>query len=82
MNLLRIGNYLINPQCIARVLFNTCYSEAEVCLSCSSNLVKIEEPCLREYEGKIEIIDTRTFSVIGEDAKALKRYLKYRKMDP
>ncbi len=71
-NLLKIGTYVINLQCISHVLFNPYYSEAKVYLICHT--ASGIPCCTKESEGKNEAIELAEIKFTGEEADALRRY--------
>ncbi|MBD2014046.1 hypothetical protein H6F96_08680 [Microcoleus sp. FACHB-53] len=74
MKLLKIGKYLINPQCIVQAWTNFDVSEIKVCLSCDNSIVEIVSPCLVENEGMLDKLDAACLSFVGEEAEVLKSY--------
>jgi hypothetical protein len=74
MKLLKIGTYLINPQCIVQAWTNFDASEIKVCLSCNNSVAGVESICVREKEGQLEKVEDVYFTFIGEEAETLKSY--------
>ncbi len=74
MKLLKIGKYLINPQCIVQAWTNFDASEIKVCLSCNNSVVGVESLCVREKEGQLEKVEDLCLTFIGEEAETLKSY--------
>ena len=74
MKLLKIGKYLINPQCIAQAWTNSDASEIKVCLSCDNRVVGVVSFCVVENEGMLDKLDAACLSFVGEEAEALKSY--------
>jgi uncharacterized protein (DUF2147 family) len=74
MKLLKIGKYLINPQCIAQAWTNSEASEIKVYLSCSNSVVGVVSPCFVENENKLDKLDAVCLNFSGEEAETLKSY--------
>lgn len=74
MKLLRIGKYLINPQCISRVWISPDASQVKVCFSCCNSVVGVVSPCVALNGDKLEKLDTSEIELLGEEAEALKLY--------
>jgi hypothetical protein len=74
MKLLKIGKYLINPQCIVQAWTNFDASEIKVCLSCNNSVAGVESICVREKEGQLEKVEDVYLTFIGEEAETLKSY--------
>jgi hypothetical protein len=74
MKLLKIGKYLINPQCMVQAWTNCDASEIKVWLSCNNSVVGVESLCLRENEGQLEKVEDVCVTFIGEEAEVLKSY--------
>ena len=74
MKLLKIGTYLINPQCIVQAWTNFDASEIKVCLSCNNSVAGVESICVREKEGQLEKVEDVYLTFIGEEAETLKSY--------
>lgn len=72
--MLKIGKYLINPQCIVLARTNSDASEIKVYLSCNNSVGGVVSPCVRENEGLLEKLDDVCLSFIGEEAEVLKSY--------
>lgn len=75
MRLLRIGNYLINPLCIALAWTNSDDSEVKIRLWCNNTVVGRIDPCVVEDEGQLEQLGNTDLTFVEEEAKALKAYL-------
>jgi hypothetical protein len=74
MKLLKIGKYLINPQCIVQAWTNFDASEIKVCLSCNNSRAGVESLCVRENEGQLEKVEDLCLTFTGEEAETLKSY--------
>lgn len=74
MKVLKIGKYLINPQCIVQAWTNFDASEIKVCLSCDNTIVEVVSSCVLENEGNLDKLDAACLSFVGEEAEALKSY--------
>ena len=74
MKLLKIGKYLINPQCIIQAWTNFDASEIKVCLSCNNSIAGLASFCMRENEGQLEKVEDLCLTFIGEEAETLKSY--------
>jgi hypothetical protein len=75
MKLLKIGTYLINPQCIVQAWTNFDASEIKICLSCNNSVAGVESLCVKENEGQLEKVEDLCLTFIGEEAETLKSYL-------
>ena len=74
MKLLKIGTYLINPQCIVQAWTNFDASEIKICLSCNNSVAGVESLCVKENEGQLEKVEDMYLTFIGEEAQTLKSY--------
>ncbi len=74
MKLLRIGKFLINPQCISHAWMNSDSAQVKVYISCSNVVVGVVAPCRVESEGKLRELEAAEVEFFGEEAEALKSY--------
>jgi hypothetical protein len=74
MKLVKIGKYLINPQCIFQAWTNSDASEIKIFLSCYNSTIGVVNPCAVENEGKLEKLDAACLNFVGEEAEALKYF--------
>ncbi len=74
MALLRIGNYLIDSQCIVMAHIASSSSQVIIHLSCCADAFEGVSPCLVKTEEKLKKFDTELLTFVGEEAEALKLY--------
>ena len=75
MKLLKIGKYLINPECIVQAWANSDASEIKVWLSCNNNVTEVLSPCVEENEGQLDKLEKACLIFTGEEAETLKSFL-------
>jgi hypothetical protein len=81
MKLLKIGKYLITPQCIVQAWTNSDASAIKVYLFCNNTAVGVESLCVVENKGKLDKLDAECLTFVGEEAEALKSYFTNSKVD-
>ena len=74
MKFLKIGNYLIDPQCIVQAWTNSEASEIKVCLLCNNRALGVVSKCVVENNGELDALDATCLTFLGEEAEALKSY--------
>lgn len=81
MKLLKIGKYLINPQCIVLAWTNSDASEIKIRLLCNNSAVGVEGLCVVEDKENLRKLDAEYLTFVGEEAEALKSYFTNLKVD-